>query len=155
VRELRVYDGQLRCSMCRQYKPLEQFAFANLKTGRRQDHCRSCHAIYRRAHYLANRDDYVQRAIAQVNGRRAVNRREIYAYLRDHPCVDCGESDVLVLEFDHRDRALKWKPVGVLAVARRWPRVRTEIEKCDVRCVNCHRRKTAHQFRWAKARSVE
>lgn len=148
--ELRTDDRQLRCSMCRRYRAIEEFAFANMTTGRRQDHCRSCHAAYRRAHYLANKEDYVRRAIAQVNARRAVNRREIYAYLREHPCVDCGETDVLVLEFDHRDRALKWKPVGVLAVGKRWPVVRAEIEKCCVRCVNCHRRRTAAQMGWSK-----
>lgn len=141
--------------MCGACKPVEQFAFANLKAGTRQDHCRTCHASYRRTHYLANKPDYIRRAIAQVNGRRAENRRQIFSYLKAHPCVDCGESDILVLEFDHRDPGVKWKAVGVLAVTKRWIRVLGEIEKCDVRCVNCHRRKTARQFGWAKARSLE
>ena len=136
--------------MCTEYKPSELFAFKNMKTGSRQDHCRSCHAAYRRAHYVANRSDYIQRAIIQVRGRRAVNRQELYGYLLRHPCVDCGERDVLVLEFDHRDRALKWKPVGVLVMTKRWQRVLAEIEKCDVRCVNCHRRRTAAQMGWSK-----
>ena len=153
MRELRAYDGQLRCSACGQYLALERFAFADMKTGSRQYNCRSCHAVYRRAHYLANKADYVQRAIAQVHGRRVINRREIFAYLQHHPCVDCGERDVLVLEFDHRDPELKWKAVAVLAMTRRWPRVLGEIEKCDVRCVNCHRRRTAQQFGWGKLSS--
>ena len=146
MRDLSSYDGMLRCSVCGACKPVEQFAFANMKTASRQYTCRVCHAAYRRAHYLAHKPDYIRRAIVQVRGRREENRREISAYLRTHPCVDCGEGDVLVLEFDHRDPDLKWKAVGVLAVARRWPRVRAEIEKCDVRCVNCHRRRTARQF---------
>lgn len=141
--------------MCREYKPSEDFALADLKTGSRQYSCRVCHAAYRRGHYFANKPDYIRRAVAQVSGRRAQNRREIYAYLQAHPCVDCGERDVLVLEFDHRDPGLKWKAVALLAIGKRWARVRTEIEKCDVRCVNCHRRKTAQQFGWAKSRSLE
>lgn len=150
MRELRAHDGFFRCSMCRQYKPLERFAFADMKTGSRQYNCRVCHAAYRRTHYLANKPDYIRRAIAQVAGRRARNRREIYSYLQGHPCVDCGERDLLVLEFDHRDPVLKWKAVAILAMTKRWARVLTEIEKCDVRCVNCHRRRTARQFDWAK-----
>jgi hypothetical protein len=151
MRELRATDGLRQCSTCREYKPYEDFAFADMKTGARQYNCRVCHSRYRRAHYLSNKPDYIRRSVAQVNGRRAENRREIAAYLLTHPCVDCGERDVLVLEFDHRDPELKWKAIGVLAVARRWPRVLEEIEKCDVRCVNCHRRKTAHQFGWKKS----
>ena len=148
---MRAYDGLLRCSRCRTYKPFGNFAFSDLKAGSRQYTCRACHAAYRRAHYLANKPDYIGRAIVQVRGRREQNRREIYAYLQAHPCVDCRERDVLVLEFDHRDPDLKWKAVAVLAQTRRWARVLGEIEKCDVRCVNCHRRKTARQFGWAKS----
>ena len=136
--------------MCNEHKPSELFAFRNMNTGSRQHHCRRCHAAYRRAHYVANRADYIQHAVIQVRERRAVNRQAIYEYLLRHPCVDCGERDVLVLEFDHRDRALKWKPVGVLVMTKRWQRVLAEIEKCEVRCVNCHRRRTAAQMGWSK-----
>lgn len=155
MRESRAYDGLLLCSTCRTHKPLADFAFADMKAGSRQHNCRVCHATYRRAHYLANKPDYIRRAIAQVSERRAQNRRGIFDYLQMHACVDCGEPDVLVLEFDHRDPSVKWKAVGSLAVTKRWVRVFAEIEKCEVRCVNCHRRKTARQFRWAKARSLE
>jgi hypothetical protein len=109
-----------------------------------------CHAAYRHAHYLANKPDYIRRAIAQVKERRENNRRQVLIYLNTHPCVDCGTENVIVLEFDHRDPDDKLTEVGKLMVNRRWPRVLAEIEKCDVRCVNCHRRKTARDCGWAK-----
>jgi hypothetical protein len=31
-----------------------------------------------------------------------------------------------------------------------WNRVSAEIDKCEVRCANCHRRKTVKQFKWFK-----
>ena len=64
-----------------------------------------------------------------------------------HPCVDCGQSDVIVLDFDHRDPSTKMG--GPTELARKnsnWKKIKEEIEKCDVRCANCHRRKTAKQF---------
>ena len=132
------------------HKPLPEFAYVDRQRGTLQGHCRSCHAVYRRAHYLANKPDYIRRAIAQVHSRLLDNRRRLLAYLRTHPCVDCGKSDPVVLEFDHRDPAGKVATVTALVHRRRWASVQAEIAKCDVRCVNCHRRRTAEQFGWGK-----
>ena len=68
-------------------------------------------------------------------------------YLADHPCVDCGESDPRCLEFDHRDPGTKTANVATLVQrAGAWKVILAEIEKCDVRCANCHRRRTSGQF---------
>lgn len=145
-------EGPLRCSACQLEKQPECFSFADRSRGTLNSYCRTCHAAYRHAHYLGNKADYIRRAIAQVRGRRDVNRREIVRYLGTHPCLDCGIENLVVLEFDHRDPGQKVMNVATMAVSRRWPRVLAEIEKCDVRCANCHRRRTARQFSWSKAR---
>jgi hypothetical protein len=73
---------------------------------------------------------------------------KVVAYLLEHPCVDCGETDWQVLDFDHRDPGTKCDHVARLVHNASWATVLQEIEKCDVRCANCHRRKTALDNDW-------
>jgi hypothetical protein len=71
------------------------------------------------------------------------NREHVLGYLLTHPCVDCGEDDPVRLEFDHV-REEKLTEVSRLANdPANLNKVIQEIAKCDVRCVNCHRRKTS------------
>jgi len=61
-----------------------------------------------------------------------------------------------VLEFDHV-RGQKVKNVADLVKdGVRWSLIDEEIGKCDVRCANCHRRRTAAQRSYkAAARQAE
>jgi hypothetical protein len=139
-----------RCASCGIDKTAAEFSFADQHLRVLNAYCRVCHAAYRHAHYVANKPDYIRRAIAQTKARREENRRQVLLYLAAHPCVDCGNGNAVTLEFDHRDPTQKLTEVSRLIVSRRWRRVLAEIEKCDVRCINCHRRKTAREFGWAK-----
>jgi len=78
---------------------------------------------------------------------RQRNIEYVKAYLLGHPCIDCGEKDIIVLEFDHKDRTTKYKAIAHL-IGGKLETLITEIEKCEVRCANCHKRKTAKQFGW-------
>ncbi len=80
----------------------------------------------------------------------AENLRRLVEYLLLHPCVDCGEPDPIVLEFDHRDRSTKGTTVANIMRYSAWSQVEAEIRKCDVRCANRHRRRTARQMGWGK-----
>lgn len=97
-------------------------------------------------HYLENKEIYKDRAKKHTKLARKRNREFIDDYLGTHPCVDCGEKDIIVLEFDHV-RGSKDKEVTI-GLNHGWSikRLESEIAKCEVRCANCHRRAT-HQRR--------
>ena len=65
-------------------------------------------------------------------------------------CIICDESDPVVLEFDHRDGNDKIDSVSNLIRNSSWDRIAAELAKCDVLCANCHRRKSAAQFRYKR-----
>lgn len=74
-------------------------------------------------------------------------REQIFSFLSKKSCLDCAESDPIVLEFDHVDRGAKFKTINkMLSGHYSWEAVLKEIEKCEIRCANCHRRKTYKQL---------
>lgn len=101
----------------------------------------------RRKHYAENKEQYRER-----NRQARVRAQEyVLAYLRENHCVDCGESDVRCLQFDHRDASLKASGISkMIAGGYNAARLQAEIDKCDVRCANCHSKRTCAQFGWYK-----
>jgi hypothetical protein len=88
------------------------------------------------------RDDYKARHLLLCNKRIANLKELVLAYKVTHPCVDCGESDPIVLDFDHV-RGKKAFDVSFGAHrAYSWEHILKEIAKCEIRCANCHRRIT-------------
>jgi hypothetical protein len=79
-------------------------------------------------------------------------REALLSFLSTKQCIDCGETDPIVLEFDHKEPETKTRNVArFLSGHFSWESVSREIEKCDVRCANCHRRKTYRQYNhWGK-----
>lgn len=134
-----------RCSGCERDLPLESF---NRRGAGRQSRCRDCTRAYARRHYEANLAYYAAKARRHKRKVQRENQRQLLAYFAEHPCVDCGEADPVVLQFDHV-RGVKEACVGtLLRNGRRWELVAAEIAKCEVRCSNCHWRRTARQFNW-------
>lgn len=98
---------------------------------------------YLKRHYSNNKAAYIERAKRHNAKARTDVRAWVTSYLKEHPCVDCGEDDVIVLEFDHRPGVEKKFNFG--DACNRGAAISTlksEAEKCDVRCANCHRRIT-------------
>lgn len=79
------------------------------------------------------------RKIELQSQRKKSIKKKVQEYLKVHPCVDCGNSDIRVLEFDHV-RGQKENTISdAIKNGHSWTRVESEIEKCEVRCANCHR----------------
>lgn len=136
-----------KCTTCHIFKDENQFAWKNKVKEVKHSRCKACQKIASDAWYSVN----VKKHIANVNNnneRYYQDAREwLKEYLDDHPCVDCGEADKNVLEFDHRNPDTK--KCSISNMFRRGyglQRFKEEIAKCDVRCANCHRRRTRLQF---------
>lgn len=116
--------------------------------------CAKCKSDYNRQHYLQNKATYVARASARKFQVLSDLNSRLSEYLANHPCVDCGEEDPLVLEFDHlRDKTREVS--SMIGRGYSWEAVLQEIAKCEVRCANCHRRVTAKRARWFRYRYNE
>jgi hypothetical protein len=132
-----------KCYRCGELKPIADFAWRRKRKGQRDSFCRPCRSAYHREHYEANRQRYIDQA--RFSKRKLLLERTIYLirFFEVHPCVDCGEADPVVLEFDHlRDKSFS---IGQVLTRKRWQVILDEIKKCEVVCANCHRRRTARR----------
>lgn len=128
------------CSLCGNEKDIKEFDKNKSKCDGLQSQCKLCRKPSTIKYYETHKEDQKNR-VQKINLK---NKNEIeqyiIKYLEQHPCVDCNEKDIIVLEFDH----LKDKKNNIGSMMRSsFTAVKEEIEKCEVRCANCHRRKTA------------
>ncbi len=140
-----------KCTKCKEEKALDNFNFKVKLSGIRHSQCKNCTRLFVKNHYNNNRAYYLNKTHKRNWAIRQRLNEHIKEYLLKNRCVDCGESDITVLEFDHQDRTSKLDSISSLIRARSSLEiVQKEIEKCCVRCANCHRRRTAKQFKWLK-----
>ena len=139
-----------KCPVCHQVKPESEFNKNRARGDGLQCRCRSCDRI--RSLRLYHSDPHgAEKACARKKKSVIRNRMFVIDYLKSHPCIQCGEKDILVLEFDHRSQIDKTLNIAQ-AIYSGWTtaKVQNEISKCDVLCANCHKRKTARQLGWYK-----
>jgi hypothetical protein len=88
-----------------------------------------------------------------ANASVARNFAHLDSILRSSGCVDCGERDPVVLEFDHigpkraKVTTLAWFGCSLQTID-------AEIARCQIRCASCHRRVTAQRGRHYRARTA-
>jgi 5-methylcytosine-specific restriction endonuclease McrA len=125
------------CSRCARFQPESNF---NRHPTGLQWWCRDCFKTYyaeRRAHHRRRND-----ALKAIR----VHAAQVFVleFLGAHPCLDCGEADPIVLEFDHLG-AKRAEVSTLVSRGVREPVLAAEIARCEIVCANCHRRRTARR----------
>ena len=134
-----------QCAKCLVIKPIEDFHVEYRATGARLKWCRSCMAEAKHAWYLRNTQHQKDRVRANSARTTRENLERAWTYLSSHACVDCGETDPIVLQFDHVTGVKRTSLAQMVRSGFHWESIEVEIAKCVVRCGNCHRRKTAKE----------
>lgn len=138
----------MKCTKCGTEKDLGSFRpHKGYKSGR-SSQCNTCYDNYTKQYYLKNKQKIIQRSKLSNIKTKEKMRSYVLDYLSKNPCFSCGESDIVVLEFDHLDD--KKYNVAELLRDGSFRKLKAEISKCQVLCANCHRRKTAKDFNWYK-----
>lgn len=130
------------CSKCKKVKNLKEDFYPNKAyRGGYTAQCKTCHK--------AHPSQSPEKLLVRVQKTRNRNRQFLWDYYSANPCVDCGESDPVVLELDHCKGDHKIDRVSALVHnTRSLTAIQREIDKCDVVCANCHKRRTAQTQGW-------
>lgn len=130
------------CYKCKNRKDIKEFFKNRTRRDGYNSQCRECYSPYQRKWYKSNKKKHKSNAMIRKNKSILKTKTQVLCYLRDHPCVDCGEKDPIVLEFDHVRGRKRFNISSMINGNYSTKRVFEEIKKCEVRCANCHRRRT-------------
>ena len=136
------------CSGCDDDRPVDEFNWKNKDKGVRYHVCKVCWNKQNKARYEKNKQYYIDKASTRKTALRQDVTQKLYEYFMEHPCVDCPEKDPVVLTFDHVRGKKTASIADLVSRGYSWEAILKEIAKCEVRCFNCHMRRTARENSW-------
>ena len=130
------------------------------RAGRLHAQCKDCYKEHRKTyyveHYAKYSDAYRERAKLRRLKLKRQNQINLVKYMHDKSCAHCAENDIRVLEFDHINPANKSFSIArAINDGKSWDIILTEINKCQILCSNCHKKRTATQYGWFKAQGLD
>lgn len=111
--------------------------------GQKTAKCRDCKRKYDREYYrnFSKEKRYNKRNKQNLRIRSNINW--LNSIKKESCCVDCGNRDFRVFEYDHLPNTNKIGNISDLVtkgVSRK--KILEEIKKCEIVCANCHRIRT-------------
>jgi len=105
-----------------------EFHWKSKRKGTRQARCKDCMRDYGHSHYVANADQYKERANLRLSSLRTENRKLVKDYLLTNPCGKCQESNPKVLTI-----SVTSAEINNLAT----PALQARLAVSSVLCRNC------------------
>lgn len=129
-----------KCIRCG-WKDESEFNLRDTKKGLLQSVCRDCQRELGRARYANNKENVLE--INRQTKQKSQVRAAIFIqeYLSSRSCVDCGESDMGVLTFDHVRGEKKHTISDMVTGGYGIETIKGELEKTEIVCFNCHMRR--------------
>tara|TARA_R100000234_G_C5001769_1_gene180629 strand:+ start:2952 stop:3314 length:363 start_codon:yes stop_codon:yes gene_type:complete len=90
-------------------------------------------------HYEANKQKIKDRSKKRNREQRKKNKEYIAFVKSMLSCVDCGEDNPVLLDFDHVRGEKKSNISDMANQSYSIETIQKEIDKCEPRCANCHR----------------
>ncbi len=143
-------DMKKKCVVCKKTKPLSEFRKNCSRKDGYHSCCSLCDKKRQKEWYKKNKERLSEKVKKRNRITRNTCRQYAVGFLKEHPCCCCGESDIVVLDFDHINGGEKENNISKLIIAGNLSKLKEEILKCQILCANCHRRKTAADYNWTK-----
>lgn len=141
-----------KCYTCGNIKLLTEFNKNKSKKDGLNTICKECSRERSRRYYKENLDLHKSNVSIRNQRVRKENIERVYEYLDDKKCIDCGYSkNKIALQFDHVRGEKKDSISRMVSNGYSWESIIDEIQKCEIRCANCHMIRTADQFNWYSA----
>jgi len=126
-----------KCKKCNKIKDISCFSFRNKQKETYQSECKACFKLRDKDRWT-NNPKLLKKKRSQQKLIRVRNREFIDTYKKQNHCVDCGEEDIRVLDFDHiKNKEYNVSDMLTVSIEK----LKIEISKCEVRCANCHRKR--------------
>jgi hypothetical protein len=120
------------CWRCHKERDIEDFALNRCRKDGRQNTCRYCKKELDKEYFTTHREKF------EKYKRKQCQRAREFIEANKIPC-SCGESHTAALMFHHENPREKETSIG-LVINLGWSieRIKKEIAKCRVMCLNCH-----------------
>ena len=144
-RQGKVIYGTDNPNYCYKTFPIEKFSFINKSKGIRRHNCSSCRHKYETKRYDKNpeaKQHFRDQQNCAIKKRRA-QLKSMVNEIKSSGCVDCGGIfHPVAMDFDHVRGTKKHTISWMVYHNTGWDKIQKEIDKCEIRCSNCHRIKT-------------
>ena len=134
------------CTKCKLSLPLSEF-YNHKGRSKPFSYCKKCNSKRVKEYY--NRNKPLVRKNANKNRKEhLLESKKLIDERRDSPCCDCkNRFPIVCMDFDHLPEYAKM--FSVCEARHRYfnlEKIKTEMEKCEVVCSNCHRIRTSKRL---------